>query len=109
MSGSFEGVLGFGNAAPAPIASNGNQQTGSGSGSPEASNTSGIFESPMSTAPLRTWREKPAEEQRGKPEVTREKEPDTLAFGGGGPGWGIGQKKWRIAAGRTAPDEKVTS
>nr|XP_019009814.1 uncharacterized protein I206_05374 [Kwoniella pini CBS 10737]OCF48595.1 hypothetical protein I206_05374 [Kwoniella pini CBS 10737] len=56
-SGSFEGVLGFGSAAPSALSTN-----------------------PLSPNPNL---EEPSES--------------------GGPGWGTGQKKWRIAAGLTGP------
>lgn len=47
------------------------------------------------TAPQSPWKEKSEE----KPEV----------FGaGGGPGWGTGQKKWRLAAGISTQEEKVS-
>jgi hypothetical protein len=83
-SGNFEGVLGFG-----------------GNGQPQQSQplqqervvSGGAVEAAVPQSP---WKEKTEGE---KPEV----------FGsGGGPGWGTGQKKWRIAAGLSTRDEKVS-
>jgi len=50
--------------------------------------------------PQSPWKEK-TEQPKEKPAET---------FGsGGGPGWGTGQKKWRLAAGRTAGDNDAVS
>ena len=87
ISGSFEGVLGFGSqsstAATQPTA------TTSNSASPVTPTTSSGFDPTPQVA-------------LNKPEPS---------FGeGGGPGWGTGQKKWRIAAGLPAREtHKVSS
>ncbi|WRT69040.1 uncharacterized protein IL334_006023 [Kwoniella shivajii] len=84
-SGSFEGVLGFGStpttalSSAAPLSPSVDVQTENN----DAKNRNGEVQ-----------KEKPDEEK---------KEEDLGKFGkGGGPGWGTGQKKWRIAAGLSA-------
>jgi len=83
-SGNFEGVLGFGGAAASPVANT------AAVGTPVEANG----------GPQSPWKEK-TEQPKEKPAET---------FGsGGGPGWGTGQKKWRLAAGRTAGDNDAVS
>ncbi|WVQ81229.1 hypothetical protein IAT38_003351 [Cryptococcus sp. DSM 104549] len=83
-SGNFEGVLGFGSgpasAAALPL-----------------SPTTDTHDDGFKTAKL-----------GGEPKAVdgEEKKEEGGRFGkGGGPGWGTGQKKWRIAAGLSAPGE----
>ena len=63
----------------------------------------------MASNPVSGWRDRFEEEQREKSDAPRERDPSIPVFGaGGGPGWGTGQKKWRIAAGLAAePGDKV--
>lgn len=80
-SGQFEGVLGFGQA----------QAAGAPSDVAPIGSTAG-------------WRERQEKERLEKERVEREKleevsEQPSFGRGGGGPGWGNGQKKWRMAAG----------
>ena len=52
------------------------------------------------SAPSRGWREKLSEPSKEKVE---EKRDDFARFGtGGGPGWGSGPKRWRLAAAQSA-------
>jgi len=84
-SGSFEGVLGFGGPAQPPV--------------PTPAPAPPVTAAEPVERPQSPWKEK------GEP-----KEKVGEVFGsGGGPGWGTGQKKWRIAAGlASAPEnEKV--
>ncbi|KAK4683910.1 hypothetical protein P7C73_g6302, partial [Tremellales sp. Uapishka_1] len=89
-SGTFEGVLGFGNFAP--------------TSTPQAHPTSSGPESPISV---------PSAENRWQGQVAKEKDSpiapgkeETPSFGnGGGPGWGTGQRKWRTAAALNGPGE----
>lgn len=88
-SGTFEGVLGFGNMnsnIPAPV-----------SAPAPTSPTSPSTGTGIETQPQR-WRDKLQDGQ--KVDVVREKEAEpVISFGnGGGPGWGTGQRKWRTAA-----------
>ncbi|WVF65563.1 hypothetical protein IAT40_000292 [Kwoniella sp. CBS 6097] len=89
-SGSFEGVLGFGSTTPSAMTAV----------NPLSPNVD-IHETPDAGSKGRNGdvaREKEGGEEKKEEEVTR--------FGkGGGPGWGTGQKKWRIAAGLSAPGE----
>jgi hypothetical protein len=90
-SGNFEGVLGFGGSAITPSNAP-TQPTTSSSGSP-ATPTTTSFDSIAQPAPIAV--------------KEKEKEPSDapIMFGaGGGPGWGSGQKKWRIAAGLSNRD-----
>lgn len=67
--------------------------------------SSAAFEANSSSALDSHWKERVAEGQREKAEQGRDREPEMRAFGtGGGPGWGAGQKKWRLAAGLAAPE-----
>ncbi len=95
--GNFEGVLGFGStpqshgqsrdhAAPPQQQSQQQHPDASQAGQP---------------AGQASW------EQVGAPE-NADKKPEINFGNGGGPGWGSGQKKWRIATGASGPgDEKV--
>ncbi|ORX39105.1 hypothetical protein BD324DRAFT_649196 [Kockovaella imperatae] len=81
VSGSFEGVLGFGTAGTST------QSTAatSNSASPATPTTTAGFEAAPGAS---------------------NKEPEPNFGTGGGPGWGTGQKKWRIAAGLNAPESQ---
>lgn len=83
-SGTFEGVLGFGQGGAAPL----------------SSSTSEVPPSGTSTG----WRER-QERERQERDISEEKEEPSFG-NGGGPGWGNGQRKWRLAAG--AEQEKVS-
>lgn len=89
-SGNFEGVLGFGQSQPAPL-------------------NSSTSEVPPSNGTTAGWRERQEKERQEIEKVEEKEEP---GFGkGGGPGWGNGQKKWRLAAGadteRVSPSVRV--
>ncbi|WWD21157.1 hypothetical protein CI109_105640 [Kwoniella shandongensis] len=85
-SGNFEGVLGFGNAPIAPPAPH----------QPLSPTLDTHDETKRKTAEL------PQKVEGGE----EKKEEDATKFGkGGGPGWGSGQKKWRLAAGITSTSD----
>ena len=91
-SGNFEGVLGFGGPAPAPA------PAPAPVSAPAPPLAAAAVE--PSEAPQSPWKEK-----------GEQKEKVGEVFGsGGGPGWGTGQKKWRIAAGLlpATENEKVS-
>ncbi|WWC91225.1 uncharacterized protein L201_006167 [Kwoniella dendrophila CBS 6074] len=87
-SGNFEGVLGFGGVAPSAL-STANPLSPNPNADPVVDTTDSTLRNGDSA----------------KEKVEEEKE-EVGKFGkGGGPGWGTGQKKWRIAAGLTAPGD----
>ncbi|WVQ93228.1 hypothetical protein IAU59_000293 [Kwoniella sp. CBS 9459] len=91
-SGSFEGVLGFGSTTPSAMTAV----------NPLSPNVD-IHETPDAGNKGRNGDIAREKEGGGGEE---EKEEEVSRFGkGGGPGWGTGQKKWRIAAGLSAPGE----
>ena len=99
-SGSFEGVLGFGSSIVPSLTTSDTHPAPSDSASPQTPNISAPIETTSSFAPVNGWAEKVAEGERERPEIGRDNGYDLPAFGvGGGPGWGSGQKKWRLAAG----------
>lgn len=92
--GNFEGVLGFGSTP---------QSHGQPRDQPavQAQQQQQDAPQPGQAAGLSSW------DLAGAPEAA-DKKPEINFGNGGGPGWGSGQKKWRIAAGAAGPgDEKV--
>lgn len=90
LSGNFEGVLGFGGT---PIA-----QPQPSENIPTTPIASSAFDAVVLPDPKSG--------ETAKPTEPKEKEPSLVSFGnGGGPGWGTGQKKWRLAAGLVGPQE----
>jgi hypothetical protein len=91
-SGNFEGVLGFGGPAvhSSTTATPTTEPTASSSASPATPLTSS-FDSPIAHP------------------VPKEPQDLSGAFGiGGGPGWGSGQKKWRLAAAMSGREDRVS-
>lgn len=72
---------------------------------PQTPITSASIDNTSAFSSSNGWRDSIHDFQRDKPESARDHGIDLPPFrAGGGPGWGPGQKKWRLAAGVAGSD-----